>query len=176
MLAAGVRAHICICTDNRVFETGMLSLGQSRNLGNSQAGPIVLALYWAADRIGGPPGPVGKAKCTETEELWNRKMAALAHRPRAGLLPAGLSGNRQGGTRGHTGPSVAAASRPGSEATVGLSFLKEATRRRHGSLSGLLLSQFRTPSGGPPLRFRFLFLQRPRAVSLYGPNLVILVP
>ena len=89
-------------------------------------------MYWAADRIG---GPVGKTKCTETEEF--------SEKCRAGALAGDTARRPQWQAprwheRAH-GP-LAAAWRSG--ATVGRSFLKEAARRRHDS--GLL--KFRTPT------------------------------
>jgi hypothetical protein len=59
----------------------------------------------------------------------------LAHGP--GLLPAGLTGKRQGGERGHMGPWP----QPRGQGPLWDFFLKEAARRHD---SGLL--KFRTPT------------------------------
>ena len=59
----------------------------------------------------------------------------LAHGP--GLLPAGLTGKRQGGERGHTGPWP----QPRGQGPLWDFFLKEAARRHDSSLL-----KFRTPT------------------------------
>jgi hypothetical protein len=108
-------------------------------------------MYWAADRSKRrAAGPVGKAKCTETEELSAGKNAMSSGPGYSGsgcrVCPgAGPSGKRgQCGTRGHTAPGRSLRS----GATVGCSFLKEATRRRHdsGLLRLALKREFRTPT------------------------------
>ena len=88
-------------------------------------------MYWAADRIG---GPVGKTKCTETEEF-SEKCRAGARAGDTARRPQWQAPRWH--ERAH-GP-LAAAWRSGALWDL---FLKEAARRRHDS--GLL--KFRTPT------------------------------
>ena len=90
-------------------------------------------MYWAADRIGRPVTGSGKPSVPKPRRFPENDV--LAHGP--GLLPAGLTGKRQGGERGHMGPWP----QPRGQGPLWDFLLKEAARRHD---SGLL--KFRTPT------------------------------